>query len=748
MPNAKKISVTYMKENKHKSSIFHKIIFTISLFVLLFIGAITFKHINNISNSSKLLMHTYEVNLELEHLFSYIKDSENSMRGYLISKDTLYLEPYNTATKNVNNSFLLLKKLTTDNKKQQENLASLYKIVNRRYEYMSDYSEQDLRIDITRNRNFKKNFKESSKLLVDIRSKLNEMVDIEESYLKQRNSKYKNQIYLTPILTLSILFITLLLIIFAYYQTTKDVEKLQAANIELNKSQFLSYQAEILSEFGTWEWNLNSGVIQYSDNLYRILGIEPQSLEAGQDTFMKYVHPEDIEKVNLIFEKIVKEENLPYSYFRIIRSDGEERYLRSIGKLFIDKLGNRTVLGVTVDITDEHHKNELLISNNNDLVKANNELKIFDESSKQAEILGKYGSWILNYDTYKFTYSDNKFRLLGCEPQSFDPTIEKLIEFVHPEDKHIVIEANESALNTMEIPTMNYRIIRTDGKIRHFKTIAKSFTDLRGRKSMIGTTQDVTEDYNKSIQLKQRNKELELNIKELNEFNHVASHDLQEPLRKIQTFISRINDKEKESMSDFGKEYLSRIEKAANRMRVLINDLLQYSRTNRSEKKFEKIDLNEIINNSIQELSQNIEDKNGIVNFSTLPEINGVNFQMQQLFTNLLSNSLKYSKENIAPIIDIYCEKIIAKNESILNDNSSKKYWKIDFKDNGIGFEQEFSEKIFQLFNRLHGKTEYQGTGVGLAICKKIVENHSGFIFAYSKPNIGTTFTIYLPFNT
>lgn len=748
MPNAKKISVTYMKENKHKSSIFHKIIFTISLFVLLFIGAITFKHINNISNSSKLLMHTYEVNLELEHLFSYIKDSENSMRGYLISKDTLYLEPYNTATKNVNNSFLLLKKLTADNKKQQENLASLYKIVNRRYEYMSDYSEQDLRIDITRNRNFKKNFKESSKLLVDIRSKLNEMVDIEESYLKQRNSKYKNQIYLTPILTLSILFITLLLIIFAYYQTTKDVEKLQAANIELNKSQFLSYQAEILSEFGTWEWNLNSGVIQYSDNLYRILGIEPQSLEAGQDTFMKYVHPEDIEKVNLIFEKIVKEENLPYSYFRIIRSDGEERYLRSIGKLFIDKLGNRTVLGVTVDITDEHNKNELLKSNNNDLIKANNELKIFDESSKQAEILGKYGSWILNYDTYKFTYSDNKFRLLGCEPQSFDPTIEKLLEFVHPEDKHIVIEANESALNTMEIPTMNYRIIRTDGKIRHFKTIAKSFTDLRGRKSMIGTTQDVTEDYNKSIQLKQRNKELELNIKELNEFNHVASHDLQEPLRKIQTFISRINDKEKESMSDFGKEYLSRIEKAANRMRVLINDLLQYSRTNRSEKKFEKVDLNEIINNSIQELSQNIEDKKGIVNFSTLPEINGVNFQMQQLFTNLLSNSLKYSKENIAPIIDIYCEKIIAKNESILNDNSSKKYWKIDFKDNGIGFEQEFSEKIFQLFNRLHGKTEYQGTGVGLAICKKIVENHSGFIFAYSKPNIGTTFTIYLPFNT
>lgn len=735
-----------LSEKKHKSSLFHKIIFTISLFVLLFIGAITFKHINNISDSSKLLLHTYEVNLELEHLFSYIKDSENSMRGYLISRDTIYLEPYETATKNVNTSFLTIKKLTADSKPQQKNLEELYRIVNKRYEYMSNYTDQNLNVDITKTRTFKRNFKESSKLLVDIREKLNKMVELEESYLISRNSIYKNQIYLTPILTLGILFITLVMIIFAYYQTTKDVEKLQKTNTQLNKSQFLSYQAEILSEFGTWEWNLSTNKIKYSDNLYRILGVEPQSFEACQENFMKFVHEEDVDLVNEIFEKILTDEHLPNSYFKIDRPNGETRLLRSTGKLFTDKLGNKTVLGVTDDITVEQNKTELLKSNYHDLIKVNNELKIFDESSKQAEILGKYGSWILNFETSKFTYSDNKFRLLGCEPQSFDPSLEKLLEFVHPEDKHIVIEANQKALTTMEIPTMDYRIIRTDGKIRHFKTIAKSYTDLAGAKSMIGTTQDITEDYNKSIQLKQRNKELELNIKELNEFNHVASHDLQEPLRKIQTFISRINDKEKENMSEFGKEYMTRIEKASNRMRVLINDLLQYSRTNRSEKKFEKVDLNEVVNSAIQELSQNIEDKNAIVNFENLPEINGVNFQMQQLFTNLLSNSLKYSKENIAPLINITVEKITAKNESVLMDHSSKKYWKIDFKDNGIGFEQEFAEKIFQLFNRLHGKTEYQGTGVGLAICKKIVENHSGYIFAYSKPDVGSTFTIYLPF--
>lgn len=734
-----------MKNNGYKSSIYHKIIFIISLFILFFIGILTVKHIKNISDSSKLVMHTYEVNLELEHLFSYIKDSENNMRGYLISKDKLYLEPYQNDIKNANNSFLLLKKLTSDNPKQQQNLESLYKIINKRYEYMDQYSNLNENVDLSKNYDFKKNFRESSMLLIDIRFKLNEMVHIEKSNLRQRNSVYDNQIYLTPILTLGILFITLLLLIFTYYQTTKDIQKVQLANVKLNKSQFLSYQAEILSEFGTWEWNLNTNIISYSDNLYRILGTEPKSFEAGQANFMKFVHPEDVEIVNAIFEKIIADEDLPHSYYRIIRPDGKTRILRSVGKLFVDSLGNKTVLGVTGDVTDEHAKNEILQSNYQDLIGVNNQLKIFDESSKQAEILGKYGSWLLDYTTSKFTYSDNQFRLMGCEPQSFEPCIDNILENVHPEDHSIVDNAFKKALTSMKIAAINYRVIRKDGKIRQFKTIAKSFTDLKGVQSLIGTTQDVTEDYNKSLQLKQRNSELEKHIKELNEFNQVASHDLQEPLRKIQTFISRINDRDKEKMSETGKEYLSRMEKASNRMRVLINDLLQYSKANRSEKNLVETNLKEVLNDSLTELSQNIEDKKAVIHFSQLPVINGIHFQMQQLFTNLLSNSLKYAKENISPIITIDCTEITAKTEVLLNDKSLKKYYKISLTDNGIGFEQEHAEKIFLLFNRLHGKTEYHGTGVGLAICKKIVENHKGFIFANSAPAEGATFTIFLP---
>ncbi|NDP27955.1 MAG: PAS domain-containing protein [Flavobacterium sp.] len=734
-----------MKNIKYRPSIYHKIILSISLLILLLIGLLAVNHINNISKSTKSLIHSYEVNLELERLFSNIRASENNMRGYLLSGNSFYLRLYRGNIEKVNTSYLLLKDLTKDNPIQQQNLDSLNKIIELWQRYIISYSNFNKNFDIKTNSTFQKNFHESTSLLIDIRNKVNEMAILEKSYLKQRNLLYNSQIYRTPILTVSVLLATLLVLIFAYYQNTKDLDTLQNSNTKLNKYYLLNYQAEILSEFGTWEGNLNDENIILSDNLYRILGVEPRSFEANKSNFMKFVHFEDVEIVNNFLKKILAGLELPPTYHRIIRPDGDIRIFRSVGKLFVDNLGNKSVLGVTGDVTVEQSNIELLKSNYHDLVKVNNQLKIFDESSKQAEILGKYGSWILNFDTLKFIYSDNTYRLLGCEPQSFEPSLKNLIEFVHPDDKLMVNKAFKKALCTMEIPAISYRIIKKNGKIRKFKTNAKSILDIKGIQNMIGTTQDITEDYSKSMQLKLRNKELEKHINELNEFNQVASHDLQEPLRKIQTFISRINNKDKEMMSEMGREYLTRMEKASNRMRVLINDLLQYSRANRAEKSLVKIDLNEVLSNSLVELSQNIEDTKAVITYSDLPIIDGIDFQMQQLFTNLLSNSLKYSKANSAPIIHISYREIFTRTESILKDKSTKKYYKINFVDNGIGFEQENAEKIFLLFNRLRDKTEFQGTGVGLAICKKIVENHNGCIFAKSEPNEGATFTIFMP---
>jgi light-regulated signal transduction histidine kinase (bacteriophytochrome) len=154
--------------------------------------------------------------------------------------------------------------------------------------------------------------------------------------------------------------------------------------------------------------------------------------------------------------------------------------------------------------------------------------------------------------------------------------------------------------------------------------------------------------------------------------------------------------------------------------------------------------LNALLENAKQELTQIIDEKKAIIESVELPELKVIPFQIQQLFINLIGNSLKYSKENTAPIIKINCSTIVANDDEILPHNNMK-YYKITVEDNGIGFEQEYVRKIFILFSRLHNKNEYAGTGIGLAICKKIVENHKGFIFAKGELNQGATFFVYLP---
>jgi hypothetical protein len=260
----------------------------------------------------------------------------------------------------------------------------------------------------------------------------------------------------------------------------------------------------------------------------------------------------------------------------------------------------------------------------------------------------------------------------------------------------------------------------------------------------ISVGRDITQFQLNQLALEKRNRELEQSISELESFNRVASHDLQEPLRKIQTFLSRISENELSTLSDKSKDYFERIQFSVNRMRRLIDDLLLYSQTSRSDKIFEKTDLTLLLENALQELSQVIEEKNPEIQYKNLPTLNVIPFQIQQLFYNLISNSLKYSNPEIPSKIIVACKKVNAGENPILNTNSPA-YFEISVSDNGLGFEQQYAEKIFGLFNRLHSKGEYPGTGIGLSICKKIIENHSGYIFAEGELNYGATFTFYLP---
>jgi len=239
--------------------------------------------------------------------------------------------------------------------------------------------------------------------------------------------------------------------------------------------------------------------------------------------------------------------------------------------------------------------------------------------------------------------------------------------------------------------------------------------------------------------------ELKIANKELLAFAYISSHDMQEPLRKIQIFASIIIKEEIETLTDNGKNYLHRIQSSAERMQMLIHDLLAFSLLNTKDRKFEKTELSAILEDIKAELKDTIKEKNATIEAAELCCASIIPFQFRQLMYNLISNALKYSQEDLPPHITIKSRIV---KESLLNIEkltSEKNYCHIIVKDNGIGFEPQYAERIFGVFQKLHDKDTYAGSGIGLAIVKKIVENHNGIITATSELNEGATFDIYIP---
>lgn len=239
--------------------------------------------------------------------------------------------------------------------------------------------------------------------------------------------------------------------------------------------------------------------------------------------------------------------------------------------------------------------------------------------------------------------------------------------------------------------------------------------------------------------------ELSRSNRELEEFAFVASHDLQEPLRKIQAFSDRLETMFKDELGEKGIDYIGRMKNAAQRMSNLINDLLEFSRVTTRGKDFDDTDLKGVVNDILDDLEVAIKESNAEVEVGDLPVIQADKSQMQQLFLNLLSNAVKFRKPNTNPHISVMYEH---KSEFSEEHNEEIDWQIVTIKDNGIGFSQEYADKIFVPFQRLHGRSEYKGTGIGLSVCRRIVERHGGTITAQSKDGEGATFIIKLPVET
>lgn len=258
-------------------------------------------------------------------------------------------------------------------------------------------------------------------------------------------------------------------------------------------------------------------------------------------------------------------------------------------------------------------------------------------------------------------------------------------------------------------------------------------------------TRDLTERKSAEDKIRQYNNELEFQNKELEQFAYAAAHDMKEPLRKIRFYTNMVFDNAGHLLPEKEREYLKRTITAAARMQVLIDDLLTYSRTSTIEKELKKVDLGKILAEIQSAHSDTIRDLKAKIEVGPMPEVDGIPFQLMQLFDNLLSNSLKYHHPARQPRIAIRSEKVLTREPGADTDAEPREFYRITVSDNGIGFDAKYAEKVFDLFQRLHDKVTYSGTGIGLALCRKIAQNHKGFILAHGEEDVGAIFTVYLP---
>jgi signal transduction histidine kinase len=258
---------------------------------------------------------------------------------------------------------------------------------------------------------------------------------------------------------------------------------------------------------------------------------------------------------------------------------------------------------------------------------------------------------------------------------------------------------------------------------------------------------DVTPIREAELKLEQTVEELRRSNGNLEEFTRAASHDLKEPIRKIHFFTERLKTALSGKLPEAEANLLHRIEIASARMNLLVDDLLAYAQLSSGSLLQEEVDLNQKIKTILSDLELMIAEKEAVVEVEPLPIVKGYRRQLQQLFQNLVSNAIKYNQPGVKPVVQIRSQKMTGAESGleVLPEDREKEFYQISVTDNGVGFEQQYADRIFQVFTRLHGNSEYQGTGVGLAIAKKVVDNHGGYISAESSPGEGATFRVLLP---
>jgi PAS domain S-box-containing protein len=363
----------------------------------------------------------------------------------------------------------------------------------------------------------------------------------------------------------------------------------------------------------------------------------------------------------------------------------------------------------------------------------------------QAQRMAGMASWEWYFGDTQIRWSPEMYLFWGYEPNEITVDLESVAQSTHLDDLPILQEAIGRALQGEDVE-MEYRRYDKIGREIFIHTIGRIMHNEAGNPiGVFGIDLNITkrkeqENHLRQLNetLEQRNRELEQRNAELSAFSYVASHDLQEPLRKIQSFNSLILAEEAPNLSEQGKGYFNRTISAAQRMQALIKDLIDYSRVNAAVQQVELTELSQILRQVEQDLGELIAQKQASIKSAHLPAVRVVPFMFLQLFQNIISNSLKYQRANVPP-------SVLIEYQRLPKSAGSEQMHQLTFSDNGIGFKPQYNQRIFGLFQRLHGRSEYDGTGIGLAICHRIMQHHHGTIRAEGRPGQGSTFIVEWP---